>query len=641
MTITLTPHSLLLRLALVLSLIAVIILSASTASVLIAQQLRGAATAINHAGTLRYASYYASTTALFPGPRDTPEYAEHLGAAIERFERHYHSQPMQDLAAHSPSHALRQAYADIGLHWSQVVKPLIVNAQHQIPDAAYYQQLRDVVDAFVRQVDAMVILLEQRTEAQVRTLRLTQAIALTLGLLIGALSLRFLYRDVLRPLQALLAGAHAIGRGQFRHKIAHTGPDELGQLGQVFNAMATDLGQMYGQLEQRVQEKTQALELRHRALELMYQSLNQVHRPTLPHQPPYADILRQLEHMLDLEPDSLTLRLREFRGDGRLVSTAKIPGCPGTLCHAFSNCNDCLNAMGPGLREFSNSNGTPLLAVPLHDGLQVLGLLQIRLPGAITLSPWQIPLVEAIGQHLGLAIASERRVVQDRRIALLEERTTIARELHDSLAQSLSFLKIEFSLLRKALAQNQAESRTPQILADIQEGLTEAYQHLRSLLTTFRVDNPGHDGLNALLAHVVERTERHSDLHVELHNPILDGTLTPNEEMHLLHIVREALSNIQRHAQASQCAVTLAWLANGQIELCITDNGLGLPEEALRKPGHYGLISIRERVRQLRGHLMINPHTDPASHAALQAAAKIGTRLCILFHPLRTQAVLS
>ncbi|MFO8004051.1 histidine kinase, partial [Thioalkalivibrio sp.] len=504
--------------------------------------------------------------------------------------------------------------------WEADVRPMLLSAMGRSPDATSYDQMRELIDDFVYRVDRMVFLLERRTEAQVQSLRLVQGIGLLLTLLIIFFTVWFLRRDVVLPLKELLLGARALRTGDFSQRIRHTGEDELGQLGGAFNLMAQDLSRSYEELERRVQEKTRALEHSNRALELMYRSLSHLHDGTLS-KANYTETLREMEKLLGFGGGSLCLLESDGRKGFRLADTGHEPGFIGPLCQRHS-CADCV-AMAHGkvhLGAEREKDGGRILSIPLFDGAEILALLQMEVPHGVTPEPWQLQLVEAIARHLGIAIASQRRAIQGRRLALLEERTAIARELHDSLAQSLSYLKIQVTRVHAASRSSQGTAEADAALLELRDGLNAAYRQLRELLTTFRI-GIGAAGLSSALEETVAGITARGPQYVELDNRLADGELGINEEVHVLHIIREALCNVQRHAQATRARVSLEWTLDQRVCIVIVDNGIGLPGEP-GKADHYGLSIMLERAAQLRGALDIG------------AGPEGGTQVRLLFRPV-------
>ncbi len=613
-------RSLLWRMGLALSLVAAMGLFGIVSSVLIADQIRGAATAINHAGTLRYSTYDASTTVLRPGVIDRTGHGRELEMALDRFERHYAGRPLSRMVPTAPEHPLRVAYDEIGVLWAGQIRPLFLDALEHTPHGESYERLRGQVDGFVQKVDRMVFLLEQRTEAQVQLLRLVQGVCLLLTLLIIVFTVWFLRRDVMKPLRELLAGAQAARKGDFSRRIRHTGEDELGQLGAAFNLMAHDLSRSYEDLEQRVVDKTRALEYSNRSLELMYRSLSHLHDGTLS-RANYTETLSEMEKLLGFGSGSLCLLESDGRKGFQLADSDHDPGFIGPLCTQHT-CMDCVGrAHGKVYLEAEGDDGGPrLLSIPLYDGAEIHALLRMQIPPGVTPEPWQLQLVEAIARHLGIAIASQRRAIQSRRLGLLEERTAIARELHDSLAQALSYLKIQVARVHAAVKGSGGGSDVDAALNELRQGLNGAYRQLRELLTTFRI---GIDtaGLGSALEETVAGVTARGGPYVELDNRLADGELGINEEVHVLHIVREALCNVLRHAKASRTRVTLDWTPDNRVRVAIVDNGIGIGQGS-GKPDHYGLSIMHERAAQLRGELEIGRSGDG------------GTQVNLLFRPV-------
>ena len=96
-------------------------------------------------------------------------------------------------------------------------------------------------------------------------------------------------------------------------------------------------------------------------------------------------------------------------------------------------------------------------------------------------------LLESMGHPIGAAFATAKRSDERRGIALLEERSVIARELHDSLAQSLTYLKIQVARLKQQLNASDVREQTAGVVEELKLGINNAYRQLRELLTTFRL----------------------------------------------------------------------------------------------------------------------------------------------------------
>ena len=169
---------------------------------------------------------------------------------------------------------------------------------------------------------------------------------------------------------------------------------------------------------------------------------------------------------------------------------------------------------------------------------------------------WKSQIITTISDNIATHLSLEEKADQDQRLSLMEERTVIARELHDSLAQSLSYQKIQVARLKASVKRNEPKAKTELVIQDLSEGLNSAYKQLRELLTTFRLKLSEANLRTALQNTVTEFNER-GDLQIDLSFNIGAAHLRPNEEIHILQIVREALSNVLQHAKATHAEVAL------------------------------------------------------------------------------------
>jgi two-component system nitrate/nitrite sensor histidine kinase NarX len=223
------------------------------------------------------------------------------------------------------------------------------------------------------------------------------------------------------------------------------------------------------------------------------------------------------------------------------------------------------------------------------------------------LESWQEQLLLALTRHMGIALGMNRKIEQERLLALQEERSIIARELHDSIAQALSYLRIQAALLHPVLSDPDRRVQAEATLADMRAGISAAYRQLRELLATFRLKMEG--DFIALLSSAVEEYSVRGDIPVELEVGLEDCHLTPNQEIHTLQIVREALSNVVRHAHARHAWVIIRHAEDGMVRLRIEDDGIGLVGSLPDAGGgqfHYGLAIMRERAQGLHGDLVLS-----------------------------------
>ncbi len=236
-----------------------------------------------------------------------------------------------------------------------------------------------------------------------------------------------------------------------------------------------------------------------------------------------------------------------------------------------------------------------------------------------------MPLLEAVARNLAAALYVNEQAEQVQRLALLEERNAMARDLHDSLAQALSYLKIQVSRLQTSASGAAMSAETQEIIAELRQGLNDAYRQLRELITTFRLKMQ-HSRLEDSLRGVVQELSQQSGgLLIQFDHADWTGVvLNPNEQIHLLQIIREALNNVVKHARATQARVQLRSLEDGEVMVEIDDDGIGLPDDA-QKTHHFGLSIMHERAACLGGTLLLQsrPGCGVNVHLRFRPAARV------------------
>jgi len=260
------------------------------------------------------------------------------------------------------------------------------------------------------------------------------------------------------------------------------------------------------------------------------------------------------------------------------------------------------------------------VTIPLPGPSGWLGILLIETEANHYFEDTEIQLIEVTSQMLALSMGFQAREQEGRRIALLEERAVIARELHDSLAQSLSYMKFQLARLQTNYGPGLLESGASVIVDDMREGLDNAYRELRELLTTFRVQMDVR-GLDHVLEETINEFSNRSNLSITLDNRLQECRLTVNEEFHLLHVIREALSNIVRHSGADKVTISLVLQSTGDVVVTVDDNGIGSAFDE-SKPHHYGLAIMTERAHCLGGSIEIRPRRLGGTRVRLQFRPK-------------------
>jgi two-component system nitrate/nitrite sensor histidine kinase NarX len=222
----------------------------------------------------------------------------------------------------------------------------------------------------------------------------------------------------------------------------------------------------------------------------------------------------------------------------------------------------------------------------------------------------------SIATHLGIAIEKARVDEQTGQMSIMEERTRIAHELHDSLAQSLASLRFQVRVLDETLHQGD-ESTTWQQLERIENSLDEANTELRELIAHFRapVDERG---LLAAIEQLVERFRKDTRIHTYLQKEWKQERFPPEVEIQILRIVQEALWNIRKHSQAKTVRIMLRNDNHGNYRILIEDDGIGIGEQIHGLPGeHVGLTIMQERATRVGGQLKIESEPGEGTRIVL------------------------
>ncbi len=245
-----------------------------------------------------------------------------------------------------------------------------------------------------------------------------------------------------------------------------------------------------------------------------------------------------------------------------------------------------------------------MVVVPLEHNGRLLGAYNLYIAEDKPIPEEVSLLFRSISEHLAMAVENTRLMRENLRMSLMSERQMMANEVHDSLAQTMAYMKMRIELLREALLQYES-GKALKYSGDIQQALDEAYASLRELLTQFRnrMDPLGLE--HALKEHAAAYFDR-TGVRLEFENRIPDLNLTVDQEVQVFHIVQEALSNVARHSGAGQARLTLD-VADGQYAFTVEDDGRGVfvmgAQPDLRH--HFGISIMSERAQRLGGNIEI------------------------------------
>jgi signal transduction histidine kinase len=266
-------------------------------------------------------------------------------------------------------------------------------------------------------------------------------------------------------------------------------------------------------------------------------------------------------------------------------------------------------------------NGSPAFhfpnsyCLPLSYGNAPLGKLQFQITDSQELLPAQIEILNSIGPELGVSLVlaqmEQSREETQVKLATEEVRNSIARDLHDTLSQNISFLRLKLEQLTLQKPSGNLGDILPD-LANMQVAANQSYELLRGTLATIQPDS--YTNLADLLYDHANQVCERAGMKLQFTSQGERFYLTPFQVSQIFYIFQEKLNNIEKHSGAAQLTVKLAW-EEGEFYLQVADNGRGFDPLADRPRGHYGLDFIQQRAGELGGSVELR--SSPGAGTAL------------------------
>jgi len=568
-------------------------------------QLEGGAAAVNEAGRLRMQAWRLAASQTAGDAAEVARLAAHFDDSLDLLKRGDPSRPLflpRDAVSAARFREVTSAWQGLRTAWTgPSLPPGTVNAQ---------------AAAFVEQVDGLVDAIEGELASWTAILNLFQ-LAL-MGLAIGsAVALLYAsYLFVLNPLERLRSGLARVQSGDLATRVAVDSGDEFGSLAEGFNRMAETLQGLYQGLEDKVRQKTASLALQHRRLAALYEASDFLARSDSLESMArgFAQLVRRVagaDAAAVRWSDEANQRYLLLAGDCLPQSIAEDEHC---LAAGDCQCGQrretsrtrvipILPAQGSERDHCVRAGFETVVSVPVRLQQRLLGEIDLFYRSAATLDDDERGLLEALAAHLAGAMEGLRAGALERESAVAEERTLLARELHDSIAQSLAFLKIQVQLLRGAIDRGD-QNATQRSLDELDAGVRESTADVRELLIHFRTRTNGEDILPALRS-TLQKFEHQTGLATRL---LVDGEglpPAPDVQVQVLHVLQEALSNVRKHAHATQVRLTVrpgpVWRFELQDDGCGFDPERGPPDET-----HVGLRIMRERAARIGAEVAVD-----------------------------------
>ncbi|MDT8989611.1 type IV pili methyl-accepting chemotaxis transducer N-terminal domain-containing protein [Curvibacter sp. APW13] len=569
-------------------------------------QLDGGVAAVNEAGRMRMQAYRLSLAVMQGDPEEVSALKSEFDQSLDLLR---HGNPVRPLAVPWDGTS-RERFMEVDRSWQAYSARWIAGS------ASDTRQLRADTQAFVATIEAFVQTVELQLAQWTSLLQFLHTGVLVvfsiwvIGLMVGA------YSVVLEPVGSLHRAMGQVQRGQWNTRVSRDSTLEFDDLALGFNALIEHLEQLYGSLERKVQEKTAELHEKHERLEQLYGVSALVGR---------ASKLDELAQAFTgavqgiAKADGVALRWSDQANARYLILASN--GLPEAMVEA-ENCLDAgqcycgrptpddvgmrvipIHSLpATSLRHCERAGFSSIYTVPilLHDRL--LGEVNFFFRSPTEPTAAERALLESLNTQLANAMENLRHSALAREAAVSGERHHLSRELHDSIAQSLAFLKIQVNLLRDAVSGGDP-AQVHTVVEEIDAGVRECYGDVRELLMHFRTRTNTEDIVPALET-TLRKFEHQTGVRAVLDVESLGVPLDADVQIQVLHILQEALSNVRKHARAKQVYLRVRGQPHWRFE--VEDDGLGFATDAPRAETHVGMGIMAERAQRIGARLEVD-----------------------------------
>jgi two-component system, NarL family, nitrate/nitrite sensor histidine kinase NarX len=587
-------------------------------------QLEGGAAAVNEAGRMRMQTWRMAQTLARADTSQVKVLTAQFDRSVNVLQAGDPARPLvvpHDDKSQQAFSDVRRGWAELRTLWSKPPYPTATEAALQ-------------AGAFVARIDTFVSAIENQLSRLTSILNAVQFMMVALTIASAVTLLYSAYLFIFNPLSRLQSGLARVEAGDFSARVDPGADDEFGALSAGFNRMAQTLQGLYQNLEFKVQEKTESLEAQHVRLSALYESAAFVAR---------AGSLDELAKGIAQQArraaraDASAVRWSdELNSKYLLLASDCLPQAliEEELCIPTASClcgpskSDAITRVIPIRLEGQQARLGHCARAGYQTVISVPVRLHERLVGEVNLfyrETQQLPdddraLLETMASHLGGAIEGLRAAALQRETAVSEERGFIARELHDSIAQSLAFLKIQLGLLRSDI-KNGDTVRIDKTLGELDVGVHESLGDVRELLVHFRTRTNNEDIAPALKT-TLQKFEHQTGLatHLDIEGEGLP--LPADVQVQVLHVVQEALSNVRKHAQAREVWVDVQQAPSWRVE--VRDDGCGFePSGAGPDETHVGLRIMRERALHIGASVEVESVVGSGTCVVLQLPERL------------------
>ncbi len=550
--------------------------------------------------------------------------------ASEDLERDFPLNPVNQAAIGQ----IKSLYTQLN---SLIEEVLAINLEnfYSAPQALWEQKGQMVKNQLINIIDQSFAAYRTPVDDQIKNARfqsenityISVMLVIVSTVLCGLVTL-ILTRSITQPLRNLAGVAQAIRAGDLTVKVPPVkGDDEVAYLSSAMEKMAENLRQSREELEASLantERRNRELSAVNQVTRAISQSLNleKVLKEALEEMMVVAEVEHGSLFLVEEEGEFLTLAVHHGQSKEFVEQVARVKrgeqltGFVAAQGKVFITRNPGQNkrVTNPVLRKETYKQF--YLGVPLKNKGRVVGVVNLTSPRIRAVSESEVDLFNAIGSQIGIAIENARLYRQAQQLAVLEERNRLARDLHDSVIQTIFSITLTAESARALLVKK--PDRLPAQLERLQNLARSALSEMRALIFQLRPAALEEQGLVvALEKHLaVLRNKENFEIELQVSNTT-ETLLSAEHEQALYRIAQEALNNVIKHSQATHVWVKLA-TDSQKVVLIVKDNGMGFEPEkqSISKnigQKSFGVTSMTERAELVGGVLDIESQPGQGS----------------------------
>ncbi|MEW8030249.1 MAG: histidine kinase [Candidatus Thiodiazotropha sp.] len=477
---------------------------------------------------------------------------------------------------------------------------------------------------------AMIMFSYQQGRSTLQFVLLLSVVLTLFSLILVLIRLR---SQLLHPLSSLEQFVNQVCQGEPVASKGHEQTGVLSGMARDIDSLSEELTDIYEDMEVRVARQTARLAQKTTSLQVLYDVAAGINQSENLDEL-LLEYMGVFKRMVNARSATVHLVLQDDRVrqvgcidlQGRLYNEQEMLPIKLCQCGIALSPGDILCSQDAGVcsrrnnRTMYGADEVERVSVPMWYHGDVLGFyhLYVDKPGIYDGREDVLDILNTIGSHLGMAVAKQRSDSEARRLSIVEERTSLAHELHDSLAQTLASLRFQVRMLEETLQNDPISAKAIQEAQRIHNGLDEAHDELRELINSFRAPFDQR-GLVPALSKLVERFNQETGIPAFFQPDCLKTDLDTSQEMQALRIVQEALANIRKHAKAHTIRVLLRCRSPGSYLILVEDDGVGFEGTVPQgNPGeHIGLSIMEERARRVGGELSIESEPGEGTRVEL------------------------